>query len=47
MTSKVNQRVKWKNNFPDTKGEPNLKALKKNINIAYQNAKSEGRNNDK
>ena len=37
MTSKVNQRVKRKNNFPDTKCEPNLKALKKEDIIAQFN----------
>ena len=37
MTSKVNQRVKRKNNFPVTKCEPNLKALKKEDIIAQFN----------
>ena len=38
MTSKVNQRVKRKNNFLDTKIEPNMKALKKEDIIAQFNA---------
>ena len=38
MTSKENQRVKRKNNFSDTKIEPNMKALKKDDIIAKFNA---------
>ena len=38
MTSKVNQRVKRKNEFSDSKNEPNLKALKKEDIIAHFNA---------
>ena len=38
MTSKVNQRVKRKNNFLDAKNEPNMKALKKEDIIAQFNA---------
>ena len=38
MTSKVNQRVKRKNNFLDAKIEPNMKALKKEDIIAQFNA---------
>ena len=34
MNSKVNQRVKRKNNFSDAKIEPNMKALKKEDIIA-------------
>ena len=41
MTSKVNQRVKRKNNFLDTKIEPNMKALKKDDIIAKFNALQE------
>ena len=37
MTSKVNQRAKRKNNFCDSKIEPNLKALKKEDIIAQFN----------
>ena len=37
MTSKGNQRLKRKNNFPDTKMEPNLKALKKEDIISHFN----------
>ena len=37
MTSHVNQRVKRKNNFSDSKIEPNLKALKKDDIIAKFN----------
>ena len=38
MTSHVNQRVKRKNNFSDSKIEPNMKALKKDDIIAKFNA---------
>ena len=38
MNSKVNQRVKRKNNFSDAKIEPNMKALKKEDIIAQFNA---------
>ena len=38
MTSKVNQRVKRKNEFSDSKNEPNLKELKKEDIIAHFNA---------
>ena len=34
MTSKVNQRVKRKNEFIDAKSEPNMKSLKKKDIIA-------------
>ena len=35
MTSKVNYRVKRKNEFSDFKNEPNLKALKKDDTIVH------------
>ena len=35
MTSKVNHRVKRKNEFSDFKNDPNLKALKKDDIIAH------------
>ena len=38
MTSKVNQRVKRKNEFSDAKNEPNMKALKKDEIISHFNA---------
>ena len=38
MTSKVNQRVKRKNNFSDIKSEPNMKALKEEDIIVQFNA---------
>ena len=37
MTSKGNQRLKRKNNFSDTKMEPNLKALRKEDIISHFN----------
>ena len=37
MTSRINQRVKRKNNFVDAKIEPNMKALKKEDIIAQFN----------
>ena len=45
MTSKGNQRLKRKNNFPDTKMEPNLKALKKEDIIAHFNTLQANFNN--
>ena len=44
MTSHVNQRVKRKNNFSDSKIEPNMKALKKDDIIAKFNALQENYN---
>ena len=44
MNSKVNQRVKRKNMFSDTKIEPNMKALKKDDIIAKFNALQENYN---
>ena len=38
MTSKLNQRAKRKNEFPDTKNEPNMKVLKKEDIIAHYSA---------
>ena len=38
MTSKLNQRAKRKNEFHDTKNEPNMKVLKKEDIIAHYSA---------